>query len=137
MVRDPQIRAVVQGIEKVVERVVTKITLDVTANLIEMTPVDTGWARANWVPAIGTPIQQDLSAVPATVSNAQSRAGEQQRAMADVVTGYRLVRGRVFVSNNVPYITRLNDGHSRKAPAGFVQMAIQKAVTQDIRGFRA
>ena len=137
MARDPQIRAIVKGLEKVVERVVTKITLDVTANLIKITPVDTGWARANWVPAIGAPIRQDLSAVPATVSNAQSKTGEQQRAMADVVTGYRLVRGRVFVSNNVPYITKLNDGHSRKAPAGFVQMAIQKAVTQDIRGFRA
>ena len=42
----------------------------------------------------------------------------------------------MFVSNNVKYITRLNDGYSRQAPAGFVQSAIRKAVTQDIRSFR-
>ena len=134
MARDTQIRAIVRGLERVTERVVTKITLDVTANLIETTPVDTGWARANWIPAIGAPIVRDLTGVEATVQNASLGAGEQQQALAAVVTGYKLARGAVFVSNNVPYISKLNDGFSRQAPSGFVQMAIRKAVTQDIKG---
>ena len=136
MARDSQIRAVVRGLERVTERVITKITLDVTANLVEATPVDTGWARANWVPAIGAPVVRDLGNVPATSQNAASVAGKQQQAIAAVVTGYKLARGAVFVSNNVPYILRLNDGSSKQAPSGFVQRAIKKAVTQDIRGFR-
>lgn len=132
---DTQVRAVVQALTRVTERAIVKITLDVTANLVETTPVDTGWARANWVPAIGTPFIRDLGEVSATGQNAAAAAATQQGALGGIVAGYKLARGKVFVSNNVPYITRLNDGSSKKAPAGFVQRAIAKAVTQDFRGF--
>ncbi len=115
------------------ERVVSKITLDLTANLIQSTPVDTGWARANWVPAIGKPYKANLSNVKAT-SAAASAAKAKQAGGTSSLTGYKLSRGSVFVSNNVPYIGRLNDGSSRKAPAGFVQRAVAKAVTVDIKG---
>lgn len=131
MARNPQIRAIIRGLERLGERVVTKVTLDVAANLIESTPVDTGWARANWVPSIGAPFGGGGSAVPGDVAGAQ---GAQQAATIGVATTYRLPMGRVFVSNNVPYITQLNDGSSKKEPAGFVQRAIRKAVTQDITG---
>lgn len=122
--------------EQLTERVVTKITLDVTANLIETTPVDTGWARANWVPAIGTPSTSDVSGVQPTTQMATSAVAMQQQAVATVATGYRLAMGRVFVSNNVPYILALNSGSSKQAPAGLVQRAIHKAVTSDLRGLR-
>lgn len=131
---DPQIRAIVRGLERLTERIVTKITLDVTANLVETTPVDTGWARANWVPAIGRPFSVDLSGVTPTAQNAAAAGSQQQAALAGVATGYKLSMGKVFVSNNVPYILGLNDGNSAQAPSGFVQRAIQKAVTQDIMG---
>ena len=133
---DPQIRAIIRSLERVTERVITKISLDVTANLIETTPVDTGWARANWVPAIGQPFTaslEDVKPQPGDISLATSR---QNQGTASVATGYRLSQGSVFVSNNVPYIVRLNEGSSSQAPAAFVQRAISKAVTQDIRGFR-
>ncbi len=131
---DPQIRAIVKGLNRLAERVVTKITLDLTANLIEDTPVDVGWAQGNWVPAIGKPFAIDLRNVEATASNAAAAKSRQGNATAAVATGYRLSRGKVFVSNNVPYITRLNDGSSRQAAAGWVQRAIAKAVTVDIGG---
>ena len=131
-----QVRAIVRALEQVTERVITKITLDTTANLVETTPVDTGWARANWVPAIGSPYVADLADVEATAQGAAQAGATQQAGIASVVSGYRLELGRVFVSNNVPYITRLNEGHSKQAPAGFVQRAIAKAVTQDIRGLQ-
>lgn len=134
---DPQIRAIVRGLEKFTERAVIKITLDTTANLIETTPVDTGWARANWVPAITQSFDRDLGGVEPTSQGATAAAQQQQAAIGRVVTGYTLARGRVFVTNNVPYIVSLNDGSSTKAPSGFVQNAIEKAVTLDIRGLRA
>ncbi len=130
---DPQVRAIVRSLTRLAERAIVKITLDVTANLVETTPVDTGWARANWVPAIGRPFEVDLRDVPPTSQNAASARSTQQSAMTSMV-GYKLRRGRVFVSNNVPYVPRLNDGSSKKEPAGFVQRAIRKAVTLDIRG---
>ena len=127
-----EIRAIVRGLDRFTERAIVKITLDVTANLIETTPVDVGWARANWVPSIGAPVVKDLSGAD---RNVQSAAAESSSGQAAVL-GYRLGRGRVFVSNNVDYILPLNDGHSSQRPAGFVQRAIRKAVTVDIRGFR-
>lgn len=133
---DRQIRAIIQGLNRLTERVITKITLDVDANLRETTPIDLGWARANWVPAIGTPFRTDLEGIKPTIAQAAAQAAEQAQAMAAVVAGYRLTMGKVFISNNVPYITRLNDGSSTQEPPGFVQRAIHKAVTQDIRGFR-
>lgn len=129
-----QVRAVVRALEGLTERVVRKITLDVTANLIETTPVDTGWARANWVPSIGLPRlgaatdKPDPSIVPGQVA--------VQQAGVFGVAAYRLKQGKVFISNNVPYIIDLNEGTSRQAPAGFVQAAIRKAVTSDIRGLK-
>ena len=48
-----QVTAIVRGLDRFAERVIVKITLDVTANLIEANPVDTGWSRANWVPSVG------------------------------------------------------------------------------------
>ena len=33
-----------------------------------------------------------------------------------------------FVANNVAYIRRLDAGHSKQAPAGFVRAALAKAV---------
>lgn len=134
--RNRQIRAVIRGLERFAERVITKIVLDLTANLIETNPVDTGWSRANWVPSIGTPFLADLSGIEPSVAGASAAGTKQQSALAGIASGYRLGMGSVFVSNNVPYIVRLNDGSSSQAPAGFVQQAIAKAVTQDIRGSR-
>lgn len=48
-----------------------------------------------------------------------------------VIAGYDGTRVRrndaVYVQNNVPYANRINDGHSRQTPAGFVEMAVQAA----------
>lgn len=96
--------------------------------------MDTGWARANWVPAIGASLDRDLSNTPGTSQAATSARVQQQTALGAVASTYRLSRGAVFVTNNVPYIGRLNDGSSKQAPSGFVQFAVAKAVTQDIRG---
>ena len=133
---DRRVRAIVRGLDRLTSRVVVKLTLDVTANLVETTPVDTGWARANWVPSIGEPALKDLPAVGPDNSQAVASAVTEQEVARAKILGYVLKRGRVFVTNNVPYILELNDGSSTKAPAGFVQQAIAKAVTQDMRGFK-
>ena len=133
---DRQIKAIIQGLEKVTERVISKITLDITANLIETTPVDTGWARANWVPAIGNPHIVNLTGEKVSSAEVIRQAADQSEASTKVASSYKLDMGSVFVSNNVPYILKLNEGSSAQAPAAFVQRAIHKAVTQDIKGFK-
>jgi hypothetical protein len=119
-------------------RVIKDLVLEATSNLIEATPVDTGWARANWVPSIGGP--KFGPTTPSDRSRRQSattsQKGSQQAGIASVAAGYTLSRGVVSIGNGVPYISVLNGGSSRKAPAAFVQGAILKAVrTVSLRNF--
>lgn len=80
------------------------------------TPVDTGHARRNWIPSVGTPNTEE----------AQSDAAYAQ-GVAQVLA-YELANGALWIANVVPYIRRLNYGHSQQAPPGFVEMAIDRAL---------
>lgn len=128
MAQPGSLRFVIQALERFTEKHVKIITLDARSNLTEDTPRDTGWARNNWVPSIGSPYEGGggvTSPEPSDVAAARS-AGDRGQAL--VLATYTLGRGKVFVSNNVPYITRLNNGSSTQAPSGFVQAAIARAV---------
>ena len=116
-----------RSLSQFVNRLMKKITLDIAANLVRApgeggTPVDTGWARSNWIPNIGTPVTSPVGSKEAVSSAAQTRG------LGAVLT-YKFSSGQpLFVSNNVPYILVLNEGSSKQAPAGFVQAAIAEAV---------
>jgi hypothetical protein len=131
-----RLRIVIDALEDFVELLIKKITLDIVANLKRApseggTPVDTGWARANWIPNIGTPKQGVAGQRPDSPNSASTT--EQSTGEAVVATSYKLEQGSVHITNNVPYIVFLNEGSSRQAPRGFVQAAIAKAVREDIR----
>lgn len=95
--------------------------LEVTANLIEATPVDTGWARANWIPSLGAPVSFTVG-TPSSVDT-----GPQQAAMLALMTYDSATPAKAYVTNNVPYINRLNYGWSAQAPSGFVRIAVERA----------
>jgi hypothetical protein len=127
-----RLRVVVNSLELFIEGIIKKLTLDIVANLDRApteggTPVDTGWARANWIPQIGTPVTQPAGS-RTNVSDSEKEAGK-----AAVVAKYKLP-ATVYISNNVPYILKLNEGHSKQAPPGFIQANIAKAVTADLAG---
>jgi hypothetical protein len=121
------LKVVIAGLGKFVEKTVKKITLDATANLIEDTPRDLGWARVNWIPSLGSPSLSGNVSNPSEGEVGAARR-KQDQGIARVVTGFRLGSGKVYISNNVPYIMRLNEGSSTQAPAGFVQASIARAV---------
>lgn len=112
-------------IEALVSRAIRETVIEATANLIEATPVDTGWARANWIPAIGwarfgaTSHGSHSSVAPAMAA--------QHSGLASMLS-YRLARGPAWISNHVPYVGRLDGGWSNQAPAGFVRVALARAV---------
>ena len=125
------IRIVLNALNEFTEKRIKVITLDAHANLVEDTPRRTGWARSNWVPSIGSPAKLDGTPPKgddAAAAEARQRASAAQSGIAQVVAAYKLPLGRIYISNNVPYITRLNEGSSKQAPAGFVQSAILRAV---------
>ncbi len=82
------------------------------------TPVDTGHARANWIPAVGTPNHVEAAGVDAALADAG----------AAVVAAFKLGQGKLYLSNVVPYVRRLNEGWSRQAPALFVESCIIRAM---------
>jgi len=127
-----QTRIVIEQLEDLTEKAIRLIVLEMTAELTEATPADTGWARANWIPAVTV---ADLQARP---NSGQPSAAEslKQAGIAQVLE-YRLNKGPLFISNNVPYITRLNAGSSTQAPVNFVPSAIERGLIKGARKLRA
>ena len=130
MVATSNIRVVLRGLKGFTERVVRVIVLDATANLIEDTPVDIGWAQANWIPSIGAPPTRPVGATTIGEPDVGAARAAQQQGIAAIATGYTLEQGNVNITNNVRYIRPLNEGSSSKAPAMFVQSAIARALNK-------
>tara|TARA_R110002153_G_scaffold54447_6_gene151682 strand:- start:1158 stop:1568 length:411 start_codon:yes stop_codon:yes gene_type:complete len=125
-----QIQIIINALDGVAEQIIKSVVLDVVANLVKApseggTPVRTGWARANWIPRIGGPSTEAVGD-----EEAVGLAKAAQQIGLGSVLSYKLASGPVYISNNVPYILRLNEGSSNQAPAGFVQRAITLAATQ-------
>lgn len=126
---DPQVKAIMLELEGFTDRVVRALALEVIADVVEDTPIDTGWARANWVPFIG-PVTAAPS-VPtreAKVLAVPGAKAAQASAIDRVLQSYTAKQGPVTVANSVDYIFRLNEGSSSQAPSGFVQAAFERAI---------
>lgn len=122
-----QIRIIMRGLDRYIADQVRDLGLEVTANLQERTPVDLRWAASNWIPAIGAPqaIVNDGKPTPGAVTVAMAR---QAQGVASLSRYRSIAQGSIFVSNNAPYIRRLNEGWSKQAPSGFVQIEIKRAI---------
>lgn len=111
-----QIRATKAGIDKLGNEMLAETSLEVLRQVSQLTPVDSGRARSNWFMGV----------------NAAERKITEDTKGANVAEAAQVkltIKGAdtVFVSNNLPYIERLNDGYSKQAPANFVESAAQVA----------
>lgn len=92
-----------------------KIIFDLDTRIVLSTPVDTGRARGNWFPSIGAPSGAlDESAADKSGSGA---IGRMQAAFSGAKIG-----DVAWFTNNLPYILLLENGHSKQAPGGMVDM---------------
>ena len=126
-----RITGIGKGVEVNAGKMVRRVTLAVDGSVVIATPVDTGRARSNWIAEIGGPAQGVRSAYVegkegSTAGPNAQRAIEQARA---VVAQYK-TGDTVHITNNLPYIGRLNDGWSAQAPAGFVQTSVLQGIEQ-------
>jgi hypothetical protein len=84
-----------------------------------------GRARANWIPTLN---------VPATAAvEKRDKAGAATMALLAPVTADFKLGDQIWLSSNIKYIQRLNEGHSTQAPAGFVELAIQSGLREAMR----
>jgi hypothetical protein len=95
-----------------------KIAIDMDQRLVTKTPVDTGRAQNNWFPSIGA-------------ASARVETGDfaSLNPIAEAVQVFSAAPKFpvLFIANNLPYIEALNNGHSKQAPAHFVEQAINEA----------
>lgn len=127
---DTDIRRTVNAVEAGAERVIKRLAFAINNELKRTTPVDTGWARANWVPSVGRPAEGVTGSRDAVNTGAQS-AGEARLLV------YTLSQSpEIWITNNVPYIGDLNAGRSPQAPANFIETAIDTAIASIIGGTR-
>lgn len=122
-------------IENVSNETIIDVVLRTHATLVSNppagTPIDLGWASANWFISVGGPTTGNGGQLDAdNLAAVWAREGQQASSVARFVTGYDYTNGQtVHIGNNVPYINRLNNGWSGQAPAGFVDDAVQESVT--------
>lgn len=108
-----------------ISEVVVEFVLDLTEKIIvgdgaalPGTPVNTGWARNNWVATIGAP--------NTGVVMVKDKTGAFAMQSASVVSVS--APGNVwYLTNNVAYINRLEYGYSKQAPKGMVRLATMAA----------
>lgn len=98
--------------------IIAKVTLQAGRNIIFRTPVDTGAARANWQTAFNEP---DLSMDRQPDENAREAIDQLQSVATSAQFGQQ-----IFITNNLPYIEALEDGHSQQAPRGMVKVTLRE-----------
>lgn len=84
------------------------------------TPVDTGWARANWAVYIG----MTCPTMPIGERGKHSLIFDARTMTLSVPKN-----PFIWVYNNVPYIEKLEDGSSQQAPTGMVSGALNSLQT--------
>ncbi len=96
-------------------------SLNLLAGLIKTTPVDTGRAKGNWFVSTGTPNRS---------KDDGRRAGQAlSQGRAVIISAEDEKYPIITISNNLPYIQRLNDEWSEQAPKKFVEAEIQRVTT--------
>jgi hypothetical protein len=126
-----RLRHLGNNVERNAGKLVRKVALSVDSTVVTATPVDTGRARSNWQVEIGKPASGTLeSFVPGSEG---STVGENTRialAIGAAQIATHKAGQTIYLTNNLPYIGALNNGHSAQAPAGFVQTAVLDGALQ-------
>ena len=126
---EDQIRAWQAKTERKLTQVGRKVALELFSRVIFKTPVDEGRARSNWQVSIGSPAN---GTVEINDKNGRATMAKATAASAGFDAG-----DTIFLTNNLPYIMKLEEGgypdgpktvngFSRQAPAGMVALTVQE-----------
>ena len=117
-----QMRRISREMDDFVSGVCINLAVDINRRLEAATPKDTGLAAKNWISA-------KKAGKGKFVSPPAAAAAAQLQGIQAIKTFDAKRDERIIVENiHVPYISDLNDGSSRKAPPGFVQSSIARAL---------
>ena len=120
-------RQLSKDIPNQVNELAIKVALTVTFDLIETTPVDTSKALSSWKATRIAPFPAEVDAYfPGFFGYTAMSSQRAAKADAEKNIKNKKPGETIFIVNNADYITDLNNGTSRQAPSGFVQMSVAK-----------
>ena len=96
------------------ESVIEKVFVKASNHIINKTPYLTGLARSNWFSKLN-----DYSDEKTTETRAKLK---RKKEAAETAKRFKL-GGFITLTNNLPYIERLENGWSKQAPVGMVKVA--------------
>ena len=99
------------------DQILRKVVFDITREIVQKTPVDTGHARSNWFWGV-----QVVSDEDATLSKSGAPSLTRAASFASTVRS----GGVVYLTNNLPYILPLEFGSSQQAPSGMVRITVAR-----------
>jgi|ERR1044072_121137 hypothetical protein len=112
-------------LDKNVSDIAVRVALTIIYELAYRTPVDTSQAISNWQVTLGAPASNTiLPHYPGKFGSTYSASAAETVSIARLVLKTKKPGQAIFISNNLPYIKKLNDGSSTQAPAGFIERAI-------------
>jgi hypothetical protein len=113
-----QIRAM-NNIQRQADRRTRRVALAALQEISDGSPIDKGTFKANWNVSIDEIDRSaDLSKTDADISAMTQKA---TAVISNVEAG-----DTIYISNSVPYATRLEDGYSPQAPVGVVAPAVTR-----------
>lgn len=113
---ESEIARIIKNREQVTREIFAASALQITEKVITRTPVDTGRARGNWNASINSADESvDQGATQSTAQgNAASTAGGL--SLGDTF----------YLTNGLPYISRLEYGYSGQAPSGMLRLTVDE-----------
>ena len=110
---------------KVSMRTVTrKVALEIFRGVVMKTPVDTGRAKGNWQVSIGTPATGIAEWTDKTPEGHLS--SESLAKITREVESWDGAKVAIYLSNNLAYIERLENGYSGQSPTGMVRVTLRE-----------
>ena len=117
-------------IDRTLDQGIRATILELSTAIIKDTPAKTGRARGNWQASIGRGATGEVSVDSVRSGEAKAIAEVNQKASVAVGDLY-------YLTNNLPYIERLEYGWSKQAPGGMVRKNMQNFNRLFVKNLRA
>lgn len=112
------------------DQVIRKVALDIYAEVLRRSPVDTGRFRGNWRVGIG----RTQYGVDDGGASRGVRKGEEPRATEEARASEVILQAGagdlIIISNNLPYARGLENGRSAQNRHGILAPSIDKVTTE-------
>jgi hypothetical protein len=124
-------------------QIAVNVAIAVDNDLLQVTPVDSGTAMSNWIVTVGSPADETqpafaLSPRGKTMEDNKTRLWVHAvdpevtrsanlplaQAAAQAVLQEKQTGKAIYLTNNLPYIIKLDNGSSSQFPGGFIDRAL-------------